>query len=218
VNRVRVKICGLTRGEDVEAALASGADAIGVVFARSPRQLDAAKAARLLGRVTGQVLKVGLFMQHSQAEVAAVLERVELDLLQFHGDVDNAFCASFGLPFIKAIGVSSGRAAELANRYPDASGILFDAPAPGGAGGTGRTFDWSLLGSIRQPLWLAGGLTAENVRQAIELVGPDWVDVSSGVEVRPGIKSADRIRAFIEAAQSPPISEETENQDSEDGN
>jgi phosphoribosylanthranilate isomerase len=218
MSRVRVKICGLTRGEDVEAALASGADALGVVFARSPRQVDAVEAARLLSRVTGQVLRVGLFMQHSQAEVASVLERVELDLLQFHGDVDNTFCASFGLPFIKAIGVSSGRAAELANRYPDASGILFDAPAPGGAGGTGRTFDWSLLGSIRQPLWLAGGLTAENVRNAIELVGPQWVDVSSGVEVRPGIKSADRIRAFIEAAQSPRSSEETEYQDSEDGN
>jgi phosphoribosylanthranilate isomerase len=216
VNAVRVKICGLTRSRDVEAALESGANAVGVVFADSPRRVTAAQAARLLRPVSGAVLRVGLFMRASEEEIAAILDQVELDLLQFHGPADNAFCARFGLPFLKAIGVTSDRAAAEANRYPDASGILFDTPAPGGAGGTGRTFDWTLLGAIQQPLWLAGGLNPENVAPAIELVGPDWVDVSSGVEDRPGVKNADRIRAFVEAAKSARPLREPRNHDSED--
>lgn len=202
MTRVRVKICGLTRLRDVQAALDAGADAVGVVFARSPRRVDAETAARLLAGVPREVLKVGLFMRQAKEEIEETLRQVSLDLLQFHGPANREFCAGFGLPYLKAIAVESDRAAEDAKRYPDASGILFDAPAPGGAGGTGRTFDWKLLAAISQPLWLAGGLNPDNVARAIETVRPDWVDVSSGVEKSPGIKCAARIRAFVEAARS----------------
>ena len=215
---VRVKICGLTRSRDVVAALESGADAVGVVFASSPRRVDAATAARLLRHVPRNALKVGLFMRQSRQEIEVILEQVELDLLQFHGPADNVFCSGFGLPFVKAIGVTSARAVAAAKRYPDAAGILFDAPAPGGAGGTGRTFDWKLLGSIGQPLWLAGGLDPHNVGQAIELVGPEWVDVSSGVEERPGVKNAGLIAAFIEAAKSARCASATGNHEDEELN
>ena len=198
---VKVKICGLTRPADVEVVLASGADAIGVVFAESPRRVTADKAVELLAGVPREVKKVGLFMRQERSEIMAILRRVPLDLLQFHGPADNDFCRSFGLPFLKAIGVATDRAVEDAKRYPDAAGILFDSAAADGAGGTGQTFDWSFLCAIEQAMWLAGGLNPGNVAEAVERVRPDWVDVSSGVEDAPGVKNAARIRAFVRAAK-----------------
>ncbi len=202
MNAVRVKICGLTRAADVDAAIEAGADAVGFVFARSPRQIEPAQAAELAIRVPESILRVGLFMHQEGEEIRHILAQVELDLLQFHGDADNDFCRSFGLPFLKAVSAASGDAADDITRYPDAAGVLFDTPGEGGAGGTGRTFDWRLVDPVALPLWLAGGLNPENVAAAIAAVQPDWVDVSSGVEDAPGIKNADRVRAFIHAART----------------
>lgn len=201
MNSVKVKICGLTRASDVEAAVEAGADALGFVFADSPRRLEAHVASTLLRLVRPGVLRVGLFMRQRRADIEATLSVVTLDLLQFHGDEDNDFCRSFGLPFIKAVSVVSGHAEATVKRYPDASGILFDSHVAGGAGGTGRVFDWSLVAGIGGSLWLAGGLDEHNVARAIVAVRPDWVDVSSGVEDAPGIKNPARMRAFVAAAR-----------------
>lgn len=199
---VKVKICGLTREADVRSAVAAGVDAVGVVFAKSPRQVSVPQAAKCLAKVPSGVLKVGLFMNQSRQEVGQIIGALRLDLLQFHGPAENDWCASFGLPFLRAISVDSDRAILQARRYPDAVGILFDTPAPGGAGGTGRTFDWSLLSGIDCPFWLAGGLNPENVTQAVKTLDPDWVDVSSGVEDGPGLKNPELMSAFITAAKS----------------
>lgn len=204
MSSVKVKICGLTRSQDVDAAVEAGADAIGFVFASSPRQLSVDTAAELTAHVPAGVLRVGLFMGQSRGDIRSVLARVSLDLLQFHGPLDNAFCRSFGMPFIKAISVASSRAVSAARRYPDATGILFDSPAPGGAGGTGKTFDWSLLDTSVTDVWLAGGLNAENVGLAVAAVRPAWVDVSSGVEEVPGRKNHAMMRAFVQAAKAVP--------------
>lgn len=199
---VRVKICGLTRAVDVVAAAEAGADAVGMVFAPSPRQVSLAAARSLVEQTPAGVLKTALFMNQSSAEVAKVLATLAFDMLQFHGDEDNAFCRSFGLPFIKAVAGASDRAAADAKRYPDAVGILFDSHAPGGAGGTGRTLDWSRLSAGDLPVWLAGGLDEHNVAMAVATVRPAWVDVSSGVEDAPGIKSHARMRAFVAAVRA----------------
>ena len=199
---VRVKICGLTRAVDVVAAAEAGADAVGMVFAPSPRQVSLAAARSLVEQTPAGVLKTALFMNQSSAEVAKVLATLAFDMLQFHGDEDNAFCRSFGLPFIKAVAGASDRAAMDAKRYPDAVGILFDSHAPGGAGGTGRTLDWDRLSAGDLPVWLAGGLDEHNVAMAVATVRPAWVDVSSGVEDAPGIKSHARMRAFVAAVRA----------------
>jgi phosphoribosylanthranilate isomerase len=201
MNTVKVKICGLTRSEDVVAAAASGADALGFVFAASPRRLDAATAAELVMVVPDHVLRVGLFMNQPAADIAAILDRVPLDLLQFHGQEDNRFCAGFGLPFLKAISMLDEEAASALSAFPDAAGLLLDAHVPGGAGGTGRTFDWNRPVVAEQPLWLAGGLGPDNVADAVRHFQPYAVDVSSGVEAAPGVKDPERVRNFIHQAK-----------------
>ena len=199
---VRVKICGLTRPEDVASAVRHGADAVGFVFARSPRQLDADRAAGLTQGVVGGTLRVGLFMDQPAEFVQSVLDRVELDLLQFHGSESNAFCTAFELPFIKAIAMRGGDPQAQAMAVPDASGLLLDSHAPGGAGGTGERFDWREVPEFGgRPLWLAGGLEPDNVAEAVRHFRPWAVDVSSGVESAPGIKDDDKVRRFIRRAK-----------------
>jgi len=202
MSRVKVKICGLTRAADVAAAAAAGADAVGMIFARSPRRISLATARALCEVVPEGVLKVALFMNQPGSEVERFAKALTFDLLQFHGDEDNAFCRSFGLPFIKAIPGAFGNAAAGATRYPDASGILLDSHAPGGAGGTGKTLEWCRLGSCDLPVWLAGGLNEHNVAAAVAAVRPAWVDVSSGVEDAPGVKNHERLFAFVAAAKA----------------
>lgn len=203
----RVKICGLTRENDVEAAVRAGADAIGFVFAPgSKRMLDAARAAQLATPVPAFVARVGLFMDQNAEEVARILQRVPLSLLQFHGAEDAAYCRQFGRPYIKALSAESGQdlihgVSRAEAEYEDAAGLLLDSHAPGGLGGTGQVFDWTRIGQCRLPLVLAGGLTADNVAEAIRLVKPWAVDVSSGVEDAPGIKNADAMRRFIKEAK-----------------
>lgn len=202
----RVKICGLTRIEDVRAACAAGADALGFVFyEKSPRRVSPEQAAGLVAAMPPFVQSVGLFVDASPAFIDAVLARVPLDLLQFHGDESPSACRRHGRPYIKALRVRPGTdLLECAARYRDARGLLLDAYVPGVPGGTGERFDWSLLpDTLPLPVVLSGGLTPENVAEAVRRVRPWAVDVSSGVEASKGIKDARRVAQFIfEAKQT----------------
>lgn len=199
VHRTRIKICGLTREEDVLTAVQSGADAIGFVFyPPSPRFVDFERARALARLVPPFVTLVGLFVNPERAFVNNALARVPLQLLQFHGDEDEAACAGFGLPFVKAARMRPGLdLVEYAARFPGAQGLLLDAFVEGYGGG-GETFDWSLIpAKLPLPLILSGGLNAGNVGEAIRRVQPWAVDVSSGVESAKGIKDASRITEFV---------------------
>ncbi|EPZ13743.1 N-(5'-phosphoribosyl)anthranilate isomerase [Thauera terpenica 58Eu] len=199
MSRTRIKICGLTRAQDVRAAVAHGADAIGFVFyASSPRAVSIAQAAELVALLPPFVASVGLFVNATADEVNCVLERVPLQLLQFHGDEVEADCARFGRPWIKAARMRAGvDLVEFASLHPGASGILVDAFVEGYGGG-GKTFDWSLIPrGFGRPLVLSGGLDADNVVDAVRRIRPWAVDVSSGVESDKGIKDTAKIAAFI---------------------
>jgi phosphoribosylanthranilate isomerase len=203
VSRVRVKICGLTRRADVRIAREAGADALGFIFADSPRRLSPADGARIVPADPCDVLRVGVFLDPAKDEVSEVLRHVPLDLLQFHGSEPEAFCGAFGLPWLKAVRVGrTGDVAAACRRWPGAQGLVLDTGGAGGAGGTGRAFDWSLATGATLPIWLAGGLTPENVGRAIRQVRPFAVDTASGVEAAPGVKDADKVRAFIAAARA----------------
>ncbi len=203
MHRTRIKICGLTREEDVDAAVAAGADAIGFVFyPPSPRYVTPARAAQLLARIPAFVTRVGLFVNATPDEVAAVLDVAPLELLQFHGDETGDVCRDmgrhFGRPWIKAARVRPGLdLLEYAASFTGAAGLLLDAYVEGYGGG-GQTFDWSLLpNSLPLPVILSGGLHPGNVTEAVRAVRPWAVDVSSGVEAAKGIKDADKIAGFI---------------------
>jgi phosphoribosylanthranilate isomerase len=199
--RVRVKICGITRIEDGLAAVRSGADAIGFVFdPSSPRFIDGDRAADIARALPPFVTRVGLFVDADAGFVRRMLEAVPLDLLQFHGGEAPAFCQRFGRPYIKAIAMGEGvDIAYAAEHYTEASALLLDAFVPGIPGGTGERFDWERVPEdIGMPVVLAGGLTPQNVAQAISTVRPYAVDVSSGVEREKGIKDPARIEAFIQ--------------------
>lgn len=199
---VLIKVCGLTRERDVQAAVVSGADAIGFVFTSSPRQITAERAAELSLLVPDNVLKVGLFLDQSKTEVENVLKVVALDLLQFHGQEPADFCRAFSLPYLKAVSMHDMNSLRQAqSNYPDAKGLLLDSHVSGQRGGSGKVFDWSMVEPGEKPVWLAGGLNADNVAEAIKRVRPYAVDVSSGVESSPGIKNASRISAFIDAVK-----------------
>lgn len=197
---VRSKICGITRLEDALAAVEAGADAIGFVFyVKSPRAVTAEQARAIIAALPPFVTTVGLFVDMPRAELNALLQQVPLDLLQFHGDESSADCEGYSRPYIKALRVQAGDdVGSMIARYPAASGILLDTFVAGVPGGTGEAFDWSLVPKqAAKPIILAGGLTPENVRAAIEQVQPYAVDVSGGVEQSKGIKSAEKVRAFI---------------------
>ncbi len=198
--RTRVKICGLTRAQDARCAARLGADAIGLVFyAHSPRGVSGTQAVSVLEGLSPFVTVVGLFVDPTEAEVRDVLERVPLDLLQFHGDEPPEFCAQFGRRWIKAVRMRPGvdlRAER--ERYAASSGLLLDAYRPGVPGGTGTAFDWRLIPrELVGEVILAGGLAADNVRSAIRQVRPYAVDVSGGVESAKGIKAEDKMAAFM---------------------
>ena len=196
----RVKICGLTRVEDVKAAVANGADALGFVFySPSPRAVSIEEAELLARHVPAFVSVVGLFVNPSVEEVREVLDRIPLDLLQFHGDETAAFCDQFGRRWIKAVRVqSTGQIEKAFTDYRTAAGLLVDAWDPEQYGGTGQTFNWDLIPQVRAlPLVLAGGLSSDNVFRAVEQVRPWAVDVSGGVEQSKGIKDIEKISEFI---------------------
>lgn len=201
---VRSKICGITRIEDALAAIDAGADAIGFVFyAKSPRAVSVEQARAIIAALPPFITTVGLFVNVSRCELTEILEVVPLDLLQFHGDETPEDCDGYHRPYIKALRVQAGDdIAASCRAYSRASGILLDTYVAGVPGGTGEAFDWSLIPhELSKPIILAGGLTPDNVAQAIAQVRPYAVDVSGGVEVSKGIKDHDRIRAFMRAVQ-----------------
>jgi phosphoribosylanthranilate isomerase len=200
VRRTRIKICGLTRVEDVQAAVAAGADAIGFVFyPPSPRAVSIAQARDLMAHVPPFVTIVGLFVNPDPADVEAALEALPLQLLQFHGDESEAQCVRFNRPYIRAVRMREGvDLLEYAACFPSARGFLLDAFVEGYGGG-GKVFDWSLIPEgFERPLILSGGLDEYNVGDAVMRIRPWAVDVSSGVESeRKGIKDAGAITRFI---------------------
>lgn len=196
----RVKICGLTRVEDVKASVASGADALGFVFyGPSPRAVTVEQAELLTRHVPAFVSVVGLFVNPSEEQVREVLEHIPLDLLQFHGDETADFCGLFGRRWIKAVRVrSAGQVERAFAEYHSAAGLLVDAWDPQRYGGTGHSFNWDLIPPERPlPLILAGGLSSDNVFRAVEQVKPWAVDVSGGVEESKGVKDIEKISDFI---------------------
>lgn len=199
--RVRVKICGITRVEDALTAVAQGADAIGLVFyAPSPRAVSIEQAVAIAEQMPAFVSVVGLFVNAEEHYIKEVTSRVQLDLLQFHGDETPEQCAQYGLPFIKAVRVKSDtNLVQYAKDYSASRALLLDTYTEGVAGGTGHVFDWGLIPpDLNKPVVLAGGLTAENVALAIKQVKPYAVDVSGGVEASKGIKDAAKIAAFMQ--------------------
>ena len=200
----RVKICGITRIEDALAAARAGAHAIGLVFfEKSPRHVEFGRATAIVNALPPFVSSVALFVNPERREVEDAISIVRPDLLQFHGEEDESFCASFHVPYIKAARVKPGLdLVQYAACYPSAKGILLDAWVEGEQGGTGRMFDWSLIpGNLPLPLILSGGLNPDNVTDAILKVDPWAVDVSSGVESSRGIKDAAKIAAFIQGVK-----------------
>lgn len=208
VERTRVKICGLTSVEDACAAAALGADALGLNFySKSSRYVSPQQAAEIRAAVPAFVSVVGLFVDPSEGEVESVLKALHLDCLQFHGAEKAAFCRSFGLPYMKAIRVHSELdVLKEISKYSDSSAILLDSFDKRAAGGTGITFDWQIARQCVQEsnasIVLAGGLDATNVADAIRLVRPYAVDVSSGVESAPGRKSTQRMQDFFDEVYS----------------
>ncbi|NYT83493.1 phosphoribosylanthranilate isomerase [Alcaligenaceae bacterium] len=211
--RTRVKICGLTRAEDIDSAVQAGADAIGMVFyPGSRRAVTIAQARRLRAAVPPFVSVVTLFVNAAPQMVNEIIDQVHPDLLQFHGDETVEFCDQFHYPYLRAFrvggpGMDSAKCVGDACRgYMNARAWLFDSYSAG-YGGSGKGFDTGLLDAVvgaeeRRPLVLAGGLSAETVAERIRRFRPYAVDVSSGVEIEPGIKSAEKIQAFIKAVQN----------------
>ena len=200
ISRTRIKICGITRVQDVSAVAGNGADALGLVFyEKSPRHVSMQQAVLLARAVPPFVTMVGLFVNPSVDYVREVLSKVPLDVLQFHGEETPEFCRQFGKPYLKAIRGKAGvDLVECAARYAGAQGLLLDAFVEGTQGGTGESFDWALIPrELPLPVILSGGLHAGNAAAAIKQVRPYAVDVSSGVEAAKGIKDAVKIAAFI---------------------
>ena len=196
--RTRIKFCGMTRAADVDAAVALGIDAIGLILApESPRFLSLGQAAIIRRRLPPFVQAVALFVNPDAAQVAQVIGRVHPSMLQFHGEETPQFCAQFGIPFVKACRVKKGvDALEYLRPFSGAAAWLFDSHVPE-YGGVGESFDWSLVPAAEKPVILSGGLSQANVGEAVRRVRPWGVDVSSGVESAKGIKHAAKIAAFI---------------------
>ena len=202
---VKVKICGVTSVADACVAAEAGADMIGLMFyEKSPRYVSLATAAEIARALPPFVLKVGVFVNPDEAQVMEAMAAGGLNLLQFHGDEPTEFCTQFGLMSVKALRVRDAESLNaLENFSTDA--FLLDAYSKSGLGGTGETFNWDLAIAAQKfgkPIFLAGGLTPENVADAVTQVRPFAVDVSSGVESAPGKKDAAKVRAFIQAARA----------------
>ncbi|MGC8466764.1 MAG: phosphoribosylanthranilate isomerase [Acidithiobacillus sp.] len=202
---LRIKICGITRVEDALAAAEAGADAVGLVFyPPSPRHVEIVAAQAILAALPPFVTRVGLFVNPQPDWVRAITEQCPLDLLQFHGDETDDFCAGFGRPYIKAVRLSGPTDLRpWRERYPQAQGLLLDKENDRVYGGSGESFSWwPLPTDLGVALILAGGLRVDNVAQAVWQTRPYAVDVSSGVEVSPGEKDRGKIRNFIHSARA----------------
>lgn len=203
--QIRVKVCGLTRIEDALNAVNCGADAIGLVFYKpSPRYVEVQQAAAMARAVGPFVTVVGLFVDASREDIQAVLDQVDIHVLQFHGNESEEFCQQFQRPYMKALRMKPDLDVEQAIAdYPSASGVLLDAYRKGVPGGTGESFDWHRVPKqSTQPIILAGGLSPDNVADACALTsGLYGVDVSGGVESSPGVKDALLVQSFVTNAK-----------------
>jgi phosphoribosylanthranilate isomerase len=202
---VKVKICGITSVADGLATAGAGADMIGLMFyEQSPRHLTVAQAAEISRALPPFVLRVGVFVDPEADFVLRAIGECGLNLLQFHGAEDSEFCTQFGLMSVKALRVRDAESLKTLEKF-ETDAFLLDAYSKAGLGGTGETFNWDLAIAARKfnkPIFLAGGLTPENVAAAVKQVRPFAVDVSSGVESAPGKKDEAKVRAFITAAKS----------------
>ncbi len=207
MSRTRIKFCGIRRARDAEAAVALGVDAIGFVLVPgSSRSITADRAYTIRRRLPAFVSAVALFKDADSATIQDAVDVLRPDLLQFHGSEDAEFCASFGLPYLKAVAMADPtQLTREARRHRAAAGLLLDGHARGEMGGRGETFDWrsasTVTARLRAVLMLAGGLSARNVGQGIALLRPYAVDVSSGIESRPGVKDTDKMQDFVRAVQ-----------------
>ncbi|MGH7971329.1 MAG: phosphoribosylanthranilate isomerase [Limisphaerales bacterium] len=201
---VIVKICGLTNAADALAAANAGADALGFVFYESsPRHVSMERAGEIVRRLPAPVVKVGVFVNAPEEFVLRAISECGLNLLQFHGDEPPEYCSQFGIMSMKAFRIRDAASLEAVALYPTDAWLL-DAYSAEVVGGTGATFNWELARTVQgrgRPIFLAGGLTAENVATAIQQVQPYGVDVSSGVETSPGKKDHQKVEAFIQAAK-----------------
>ncbi|HWX21885.1 MAG TPA: phosphoribosylanthranilate isomerase [Candidatus Binatia bacterium] len=204
---VIVKICGITNPTDGMAAAQAGADALGFVFCdESPRRVSIEAAAAIIRQLPSTVVKVGVFVNAPEAFVLRAIAECGLNLLQFHGDESPGYCLQFGLMSMKAFRIRDAASLQAMNAYATDAWLL-DACAPGKLGGTGEKFNWDLAVQAqaqgkRRPIFLAGGLTPENIGEAVQRVRPYGVDVSSGVEAEPGRKDLGKVKAFIRAAKA----------------
>ena len=205
LKRTRIKICGITRPQDAIEAARLGVDALGLVFyPPSSRALDLERALRIREVLPAFVQAVGLFVNPRQDEVEAALRVFPELVLQFHGDESAEFCARFGRPYLKALPMGKAQNGTILDvnavmaLHPHATGFLLDSHAPGAVGGTGQAFDWTSIPELARPLILAGGLNPGNVAEAVRLVRPWAVDVSSGLESAPGIKDFSKMAEFVD--------------------
>jgi phosphoribosylanthranilate isomerase len=202
---VKVKICGITRVADAQAAASAGADMIGLMlYEHSPRHVTLGAASEIARALPPFVMRVGVFVNPEEEFVLRAIAECGLGLLQFHGDEPSEFCTQFGLMSMKALRVRDAESLKGLEKY-QTDAFLLDAHSPTGLGGTGEQFNWELAveaQKLGKPIFLAGGLTPENVAAAVRQVHPFAVDVSSGVESAPGIKDAAKVRAFIAAARA----------------
>ena len=208
--RTRIKFCGITSVDDAKLAVTTGADAVGLVFyAASPRNVELALAKQIAESVPAFVTIVALFVNATQETIQSVINEVRIDLLQFHGEETPEFCSGFNKPYMKALRIKDG--ADILSKlapYKNAAAILLDAWHPELSGGSGQTIDWDMLPELenchvlKEKLVLAGGLTPENVSQAIETVKPYAVDVSTGIEKAPGVKDLNLMQAFVNSVNN----------------
>ncbi|MGH8461048.1 MAG: phosphoribosylanthranilate isomerase [Stenotrophobium sp.] len=197
--RTRIKFCGITRAEDAAVAIALGVDALGFVLVpSSARFMTPATAAIIRAALPPLVSVVALFSNADEDFVRESLALLKPDLLQFHGEEDAEFCGRFGVPYMKAVAMTAQTSLmQQAALYPAAAALLLDSHAPGGMGGSGRSFDWKQVQAVGKPIVLAGGLRPDNVGEGIRSIRPYAVDVSSGIELQPGIKCPEKMRAFV---------------------
>jgi phosphoribosylanthranilate isomerase len=204
---VKIKICGITNLQDAEAAVEAGADALGFVFyAKSPRCIEPEVAKRIIAQLPPFVLPVGVFVNHDRDTIREVFDECGLAFAQLHGDETPEFCESLGRPVLRALRLRDRGSLLALAEYKGRMGVrgfIVDAFSTQAYGGTGETVDWALAREVAQamPILLAGGLTSDNVQEAIQHVQPYGVDVSSGVEESPGRKDHEKIRAFTEAVR-----------------
>lgn len=202
---VIVKICGITSAADALAAAAAGADALGFMFYEpSPRHVTISQAAEIIRQLPPFIIKTGVFVNAPADFVTRAIHECSLNLLQFHGEETPAYCTQFGVMSMKAFRIRDAESLQALKDYPTDAWLL-DAYTPGKRGGTGEKFNWDLAIEARKlgrPIFLAGGLTPENVGEAVRKISPYAVDVSSGVEMAPGKKDAEKVQNFIRAAKN----------------